>query len=203
MLIFLFHTKWNIFDIFNPKIVTSNFSPFTLQKERESGEVFLFDQSKVISYMERESKSERKELSYAKLVSRESFSHSIFIPDKFENFIPEGNNLLLKFVPSDEGLRISILPCESKEVKKILIRLEQFSTEIITEIQKIINKYDINKVVVNTSGICFKAEKCFYEIYIDYHKFEDLQINLDQFKEELMNSPSIHNVNIIGIAFSE
>ncbi|MHA1793449.1 MAG: hypothetical protein ACTSVI_12435 [Promethearchaeota archaeon] len=123
-------------------------------------------------------------------MNRKRISKGILLPgDKLKTLsIPidvigrltsSNKNYLVIFIPKDEDVKISILPCHSKAIMKISVYLNEFSPKTVKSIAEII--YDLNIHTIHTSGLCFQDKKCCYEAYIEMN---DNDINRVSFIRE-------------------
>ena len=73
------------------------------------------------------SEPSRKQISYGYLISKADFDKTNLIPPEGKKILKKGTCYLFIFIPGKELLKLSVFPCENTTIKKILIRLKEFS----------------------------------------------------------------------------
>ncbi|MBN2150620.1 MAG: hypothetical protein JW839_04140 [Candidatus Lokiarchaeota archaeon] len=99
------------------------------------------------------------------MVTRESLRTLVTPPEALRQFTAEAGSYLVIFNPRPDNMKISIIPCKTREVLKIVVHLTEFSPQTVKNIADII--YDLKISTVHTSGICFHEKECCYEAYVE------------------------------------
>ncbi|TFH27687.1 MAG: hypothetical protein E4G98_05940 [Promethearchaeota archaeon] len=139
---------------------------------------------------------EKKQISYGKLISREDFMSDRCMPADVKNKLEDVPHYLFIFIPSDEILKISVFPSKNPTIKKILIRLKEFSPELVKGISDILKNFKLGSSTIHTTGLCFENINCFYETYMSV---VDMPTSMDEIKAEFMKVPRVEEVSIIDI----
>jgi hypothetical protein len=131
-----------------------------------------------------------QQISSASLLTREALS-TISIPEEVLSKLTDAtDNFLVIFIPRSDNLKISIIPCKSAEILKILVHLTEFSPQTVKSIADII--YDLKISTVHTSGICFHDLECCYEAYVEVQEIYDLKF----IREEFLKIPQCTAVDL-------
>lgn len=99
------------------------------------------------------------------MLSRENLNTLVMPPEALRQFTAEAGSYLVIFNPRPDNMKISIIPCKTKEVLKIVVHLTEFSPQTVKNIADII--YELRISTVHTSGICFHEKECCYEAYVE------------------------------------
>lgn len=142
---------------------------------------------------------EKKQISYGKLIDQNGYKQTSSIPENVKEKIAQTPYYLFIYIPSDEILKISVFPIKSAQIKKILIRLKEFSPDLVKGISEIMKKFNLGNSTIHTTGLCFENINCYYETYVSA---EDLDISLEKLKEEFLKVPRVEEVKIISIEVS-
>ena len=142
---------------------------------------------------------ERKQISYGVLVSRADFEKNPFIPEKVKKALKESPYYLNIFIPSDEILKVSLFPVKNRDIKKVLIRLKEFSPELVKGISEVLKNFNLGQSTIHTTGLCFESINCFYETYIDGTSFTQKNLSWDKIVDEFNKVPRVEEVKIIDI----
>jgi len=73
---------------------------------------------------------------------------------------------LLIFISREDVLKINCFPTKTKIVKKILIKLEEFSPNLVNGISDVLKELDLRKYVLHITGLCYEVKDCYYEAFI-------------------------------------
>lgn len=137
-------------------------------------------------------------LSIGKLISGDKFKADALIPAEVKDKIgARGTFFLLIFVPREDVVKISIFPCKSAKIKKILIQLQEFSPELVKGISKVLNDLELTEYIMHTTGLCFSAESCYYETYLDTTDIpEDKLVGV---KDDFMKVANVIGVDVSAV----
>ncbi|MHA1730494.1 MAG: hypothetical protein ACTSU5_01045 [Promethearchaeota archaeon] len=137
-------------------------------------------------------------LSIGKLIGAETFRGDALIPEEVKEKIGgKGDYFLLIFVPREDVVKISVFPCKSSKIKKILIQLQEFSPELVKGISQVLNDLELTDYIMHTTGLCFSAESCYYETYLDTTDIANDK--LAGIKDKFMEVPSVMEVEVTPV----
>ncbi len=147
---------------------------------------------------------EKKQISYGKLISKADFSATSVIPDQVKQGLKNSADYYLWiFIPGDDIIKLSIYPCPSSTIKKILIRLKEFSPELVKGISEVLKNFQLGDATIHTTGLCFSGQNCFYETYIDTSELIAKSLSLEAIKEDFKHVHKVVSVDLIDIPISE
>ncbi|HEY0090390.1 MAG TPA: hypothetical protein VGB37_16190, partial [Candidatus Lokiarchaeia archaeon] len=84
----------------------------------------------------------------------------------------------------------------TKEMKKILIKLTEFSPDLVKGISGVLRELDLSKDILHTTGLCYEMEKCFYETYI-------IGENLDSDKIKTIEQKFLNISKVIDVTIED
>ncbi len=141
---------------------------------------------------------QKNKISIGKILSREDFKSTIF-PDEVKYEINEAPYYLLIFISREDSIKISCFPAVTKDIKKILIKLIEFSPDLVKGISTVLNELNLSRDILHTTGICYELENCFYETYLLGDSLNSEEISIDAIKDKFMAIDKIVNVVIEDI----
>ena len=141
---------------------------------------------------------QKNKISIGKILSREDFNSTIF-PEEVKAEINEAPYYLLIFIPREDSIKISCFPTNTSDIKKILIKLIEFSPDLVKGISTILNELNLSKDILHTTGICYELENCFYETYLLGDTLNSGTVSVDAIKEKFLAIEKIINVEIKDI----
>ena len=144
---------------------------------------------------------DKKQISYGKLISQKNFKKSQFIPEKIHSKLKDSPYYLFIYIPADDIIKISVFPCQHQTIKKILIRLKEFSPDLVKGISDVLKNFNLGDGTIHTTGLCFEAINCFYETYLiaDAFKSATSGITIESIKEKFKSVAKVINVIIEDI----
>ena len=142
---------------------------------------------------------EKKQISYGKLMQKKDFDANTSIPTSVREKIKSTPYYLFIFIPADDLIKLSIFPCQNNDVKKILIRLKEFSPDLVNGISDVLKKFNLHIGTIHTTGLCFEAINCFYETYIDAATLREKNISIEKVRDEFLKVQRVKEVKIIDI----
>lgn len=143
--------------------------------------------------------AERKEISFGYLITKDDFEATTLVPPDGKKRLKSGNYYLFIFIPGDEILKLSIFPCENKTIKKVLIRLKEFSPDLVKGISDVLKNFNLSDSTIHTTGLCFSGVNCFYETYLDSTKMNGHKYTIDDIKDSFNKVPRVEDVKIIDV----
>ncbi len=78
-----------------------------------------------------EQSSNKQNISYGKVISQKDFISEKLFPDEFKETINKTDYYLLVFFPDEKQGKLNIIPVKNSNIKKILVKLETFSPELV------------------------------------------------------------------------
>ena len=148
--------------------------------------------------MEGKQNEDKNKISTGLIINREILNNTIF-PEEVKNEIAQTPYYLLIFISREDVIKISCFPTKTKSIKKILIKLEEFSPDIVKGISDILNKLDLAKDILHTTGICYELENCFYETYLIGDLIEKDKDFGKKIENEFLSIPRITSVALENI----
>ena len=142
--------------------------------------------------------SQKNKISNGLIITKEHLKSTIF-PDEVQNEINDAPYYLLIFISREDVIKIFCFPTQNKLIKKILIKLEEFSPEVVKGISEVLNDLQLNKDILHTTGICYELEKCFYETYLVGDTLESGDITVSLINQKFMAIPRVNKVSIEDI----
>jgi len=106
---------------------------------------------------------------------------------------------LFIFISREEVIKISCFPTNTNNIKKILIKLREFSPDLVKGISNTLKELNLSKDILHTTGLCYEMENCFYETYIIGDNLESDNINKDAIKDKFNSIAKVVNVDIEDI----
>lgn len=148
-----------------------------------------------------EQSSNKQNISYGKVISQKDFISEKLFPDEFKETINKTDYYLLVFIPDEKQGKLNIIPVKNSNIKKILVKLETFSPELVKGISEVLNQLKLNENLIHTSGLCFSHNQgCFYETYVDLSKIKN-QKNLEiEIKDKFTKISKALDVKIVDIS---
>ena len=141
---------------------------------------------------------QKNKISIGKILSKEDFNATIF-PDEVKYEINEAPYYLLIFISREDSIKISCFPANTQDIKKILIKLIEFSPDLVKGISTVLNDLNLSRDILHTTGICYELENCFYETYLLGDSLNSGKMSIDEIKDKFMAIDKIVNVEIENI----
>ena len=141
---------------------------------------------------------QKNKISIGKILSKADFDSTIF-PDEVKYEINEAPYYLLIFISREDSIKISCFPAHTQEIKKILIKLIEFSPDLVKGISTVLNELNLSRDILHTTGICYELENCFYETYLLGDSLNSGEMSIDAIKDKFMAIDKIVNVVIEDI----
>ncbi|MFW9882263.1 MAG: hypothetical protein ACFFG0_55075 [Candidatus Thorarchaeota archaeon] len=133
------------------------------------------------------------------LTNNELNTNSIF-PTEIKEEILNSPFYLLIFISREDVVKISCFPTQKKNIKKILIKLKEFSPDLVKGISNVLNELNLSKEILHTTGLCYEMEKCFYETYLIGDVIDSGELSVDNIQDKFMSVANVLNVHIEDIA---
>jgi len=140
----------------------------------------------------------KNKISIGKILSKEDFNATIF-PEEVKNEINDAPYYLLIFISREDSIKISCFPTQTQDIKKILIKLIEFTPDLVKGISTVLNKLNLSKDILHTTGICYELENCFYETYLLGNSLDSGETSINAIKEKFLAIDKIVNIVIEDI----
>jgi len=141
---------------------------------------------------------QKNKISIGKILSKDDFKSTIF-PEEVKNEINDAPYYLLIFISREDSIKISCFPTQTQDIKKILIKLTEFTPDLVKGISTVLNELNLSKDILHTTGICYQLENCFYETYLLGDFLDSGEISINAIKEKFLAIDKIVNVVIEDI----
>jgi hypothetical protein len=141
---------------------------------------------------------EKNKISVGVIITKKQLN-STFFPEEVKNEVRDSPFYLVIFISREDSIKMSCFPTNTSNIKKILIKLKEFSPELVKGISSVLNELNLSKEILHTTGICYELENCFYETYLIGDAFKTEQISLKNIKQKFMAIPQVVNVNVEDI----
>jgi hypothetical protein len=142
---------------------------------------------------------QKNKISTGLIITKDQLHASIF-PDEVKEEITEVPYYLLIFISREDVIKISCFPTKTNLIKKILIKLEEFSPDIVRGIAEVLDNLKLSQDILHTTGICYELENCFYETYLIGDKLETKELNIDKIYQKFLEIPRVINVSVEDIS---
>ena len=142
--------------------------------------------------------NQKNKISLGLIITKDQLNNSIFPREVLEE-ISDTPYYLLIFISREDVVKISCFPTKKKNIKKILVKLKEFSPDLVKGISNVLNELNLSKEILHTTGLCYEMEKCFYETYLIGDLVDSGELTIDLIKEKFMAVANVINVLIEDI----
>ncbi|MFX1394511.1 MAG: hypothetical protein ACFFAH_13175 [Promethearchaeota archaeon] len=137
--------------------------------------------------------NQKNKISLGLIITMDQLNNSIF-PKEVLKEISNTPYYLLIFISREDVVKISCFPTKTNNIKKVLIKLTEFSPDLVKGISTVLRELDLSKYILHTTGLCYEMEKCFYETYIIGENLDPAKIEI--IKKEFNAIMKVIDVNI-------
>ena len=116
--------------------------------------------------MNSDNQVERNKISVSLIIDYQELMNNNVFPNEIKNDVIQTPYYLLIFIPRKDVIKINCFPISNKHVRKILIKIEEFSPDMVKGISKIFKELNLSKNIIHTTGICFELGECYYESFV-------------------------------------
>ncbi|MHA1148455.1 MAG: hypothetical protein ACTSR8_09430 [Promethearchaeota archaeon] len=145
-----------------------------------------------------ETKDEKNKISIGLIISRDNFVTNSIIPAEISETITETPFYLLIYISREDMVKISCFSTRTKNIKKILIKLREFSPDLVKGISNVLKELDLSKDILHTTGLCYEMENCFYETYLVGDNLDNAQ-TIEKIKNEFSSVAKVITVVVEDI----
>jgi len=144
---------------------------------------------------------EKNKISVGMIITNEELNNNRIFPSEIKEEIFSSPYYLLIFISREDVVKISCFPTKKNNIKKILIKLKEFSPDLVKGISNVLNELNLSKDILHTTGLCYEMEKCFYETYLTADTIDSGQLNVETLKNKFMSVANVIKVFIEDIPF--
>lgn len=149
--------------------------------------------------METDNSTEKNKISLGLIITNGELNKNPIFPSEIKEEILESPYYLLIFISREDVVKISCFPTKNKNIKKILVKLKEFSPDLVKGISNVLNDLNLSKEILHTTGLCYEMEKCFYETYLIGDMIDSGELTVDSVTNKFMSVANVLNVNIENI----
>lgn len=149
--------------------------------------------------MENDNSTQKNKISVGLILTNNELNNNPIFPSEIKEEIMDSPYYLLIFISREDVVKISCFPTQNKNIKKILIKLKEFSPDLVKGISNVLNDLNMSKEILHTTGLCYEMEKCFYETYLIADIIDSGELTIDQIKQKFMAVANVLEVQIEDI----
>ncbi|MFX0081626.1 MAG: hypothetical protein ACFE94_07730 [Candidatus Hodarchaeota archaeon] len=149
--------------------------------------------------METNNTVQKNKISVGLILTNNELNSNPIFPTEIKEEILDSPHYLLIFISREDVVKISCFPTQKKNIKKILIKLKEFSPDLVKGISNVLNDLNLSKEILHTTGLCYEMEKCFYETYLTADIIDSGELSVDNIQNKFMSVANVLNVHIEDI----
>lgn len=149
--------------------------------------------------METDNSAQKNKISVGLILTNNELNNNPIFPSEIKEEIMNSPYYLLIFISREDVVKISCFPTKNKNIKKILIKLKEFSPELVKGISNVLNELNMSKEILHTTGLCYEMEKCFYETYLIGDSIDSGELSVDKVKEKFLAVTNVIEIHIEDI----
>ncbi|MBA7680912.1 hypothetical protein ES703_89233 [subsurface metagenome] len=146
--------------------------------------------------METNKAVQKNKISVGIILNNNELNNNPIFPFEIKEEILDSPYYLLIFISREDVVKISCFPTQKKNIKKILIKLKEFSPDLVKGISNVLNELNLSNEILHTTGLCYEMEKCFYETYLIGERIESGDLSVDDIQNKFMAVANVINVQI-------
>ncbi|MBA7540906.1 hypothetical protein ES705_33209 [subsurface metagenome] len=146
--------------------------------------------------METNKAVQKNKISVGIILNNNELNNNPIFPTEIKEEILDSPYYLLIFISREDVVKISCFPTQKKNIKKILIKLKEFSPDLVKGISNVLNELNLSNEILHTTGLCYEMEKCFYETYLIGERIESGDLSVDNIQNKFMAVANVINVQI-------
>lgn len=146
--------------------------------------------------METDNIAQKNKISIGLIITNGELNKNPIFPAEIKEEILDSPYYLLIFISREDVVKISCFPTKNKNIKKILVKLKEFSPDLVKGISNVLNELNLSKEILHTTGLCYEMEKCFYETYLIGDMIDTGQLSVDNIKDKFMSVANVISVII-------
>jgi hypothetical protein len=149
--------------------------------------------------METGNSTQKNKISLGLIITNNELNKNPIFPSEIKEEILDSPYYLLIFISREDVVKISCFPAKNKNIKKILVKLKEFSPDLVKGISNVLNDLNLSKDILHTTGLCYEMEKCFYETYLVGDMIDSGDLSIEIIKEKFMSVTNVLSVMIEDI----
>jgi len=149
--------------------------------------------------METDNGAQKNKISVGQIITNSELDNNPIFPSEIKEEILDSPYYLLIFISREDVVKISCFPTKKKNIKKILIKLREFSPDLVKGISNVLNELNLSKEILHTTGLCYEMERCYYETYLIGDVVESGELSVDNIKEKFMAVANVIDVQIEAV----
>lgn len=149
--------------------------------------------------METNNAVQKNKISVGLILTNNELNTNPIFPSEIKEEIQNSPYYLLIFISREDVVKISCFPTQKRNIKKILIKLKEFSPDLVKGISNVLNELNLSKEILHTTGLCYEMEKCFYETYLIGDIIDSGDLTIDNIKDKFMAVANVLSVHIEDI----
>ena len=117
--------------------------------------------------MNSEKDTPKNKISNGLIIDNEQLHSNVIFSNEIKDEVMDAPFYLLIFISREDVVKISCFPTKTNSIKKILIKLEEFSPNLVKGISSVLRELNLSKEVLHTTGLCYELSDCYYETYVN------------------------------------
>ena len=146
--------------------------------------------------METDNDAKKNRISIGLIITHNDLDNNSIFPSEIKEEILESPFYLLIFISREDVVKISCFPTQKKNIKKILIKLKEFSPDLVKGISNVLNELNLSKAILHTTGLCYEQQKCFYETYLIGDIIDSGELSVEDLKSKFMSVANVIDVQL-------
>jgi hypothetical protein len=149
--------------------------------------------------METNNSVQKNKISVGLILTNNELNTNPIFPVEIKEEILNSPYYLLIFISREDVVKISCFPTQKRNIKKILIKLKEFSPDLVKGISNVLNELNLSKEILHTTGLCYEMEKCFYETYLIGDIIDSGELTINNIQDKFMSVANVIDVHIEDI----
>ncbi|MFW9822112.1 MAG: hypothetical protein ACFFE4_04210 [Candidatus Thorarchaeota archaeon] len=149
--------------------------------------------------METDNGTQKNKISLGLIITKNELENNPIFPTEIKEEILDSAHYLLIFISREDVVKISCFPTRNDNIKKILIKLKEFSPDLVKGISNVLNELNLSKEILHTTGLCYEMEKCFYETYLIGDVIDSGELSASNIQEKFMDVANVLDVQIEAV----
>ncbi len=149
--------------------------------------------------METDNGAQKNKISVGQIITGNDLDNNPIFPSEIREAILDSPYYLLIFISREDVVKISCFPTKNKNIKKVLIKLKEFSPDLVKGISNVLNELNLSKAILHTTGLCYEMELCFYETYLIGDIIDSGELTVNDIQEKFMAVANVISVKIEAV----
>ncbi|MHA2006023.1 MAG: hypothetical protein ACXABO_00815 [Promethearchaeota archaeon] len=146
--------------------------------------------------MENDNAAEKNKISVGLIITKNDLDNNQIFPSEIKEEILGSPYYLLIFISREDVVKISCFPTQKKNIKKVLIKLKEFSPDLVKGISNVLNDLNLSKEILHTTGLCYEMERCFYETYLIGDVIDSGELTVEGIKDKFLSVANVIDVQL-------